>query len=666
MNKKEYWFSQENAQEVVKKLEEDDTGQAVWSTNPVVQQWVRNSIAYYSAVLEPSAWDTSLSFTGDQGELVRMIVPMTRSIIRQLVSIICKQKLDFKALVEKSGYGMSQTVRLADALTKQLLEQQNVDLKYEFAVEQSLVVGAGFFSATWRTDKGRPFAAKDDGFYQYEGEVHITTPTVWDVLYDYSIPFWEDVEWARIRRVHNRYNLIAQFPELSDHISNIPSIKEWRGPFRASYRIANEDDYVYTYELYHKPTPALPHGRMIFYSNAKTVFFDDVNFYECIPLEMAKPEPISGTGFGYALMSSLLPAQEMFDTLVSAIATNQSTFAVQNVAVPRGANINVQEILGMNFLQYTPMPGVANGGLPTPLNLTQTPPEIFKGVDMLKGFIQELSNVNAALRGEPPPQVSSGTAIATLTSTAIEAITSSAKASRFALRKTMMHAVNAYQRFASVGHIVAMTGKNNEMIQQTFKGEDLKDVIGFTMSETNPLLQTLAGRLEIADKLLQQGMIQNSNAYFQVLEGEKPEKMFDKELSEEDLIDRENEALIQGSPVRALSTDGHPQHIACHAKLLNDPSVRMQDPRVKPIMDHILEHYQLAQNTDPGLMAMVQTGKIPEGGLQSSQPPPQQNSEGPPPGAPPMQGAPPPGTGEETQGGANPARPAKDLLGRGG
>jgi hypothetical protein len=650
-----YWFAEENPQNVVKKIDEADSSQAVWSTNPMVQQWVRNSIAYYSSVLEPSAWDSSLTFMGDQGELVRMIVPMTRSIIRQLVAIITKQKLDFKALVEKSGYGMSQTVRLADALTKQLLEDQDVDLKYEFGVEQSIVCGAGFYGATWRTDKGRPFAKRtEDGYFEYAGEVNISTPTVWDVMYDYSIQFWGDVEWARIRKPHNRYNLMAQFPELRDYIANLPPVKDWRGPFRASFTAACEDDYVYTYELYHKPTPALPEGRMIMYADQKTVMFDGPNYYETIPYEMAKPEPISGTGFGYALMSSLLPAQEMFDTLVSAIATNQSTFAVQNVTVPRGANINVQEVLGMNFLQYTPMPGVPSSGKPEPLNLTSTPAEVFKFVDMLKGFSQELSNINSALRGEPPPQVSSGTAIATLTSTAIEAITSSAKASRIALKKTMYHAISAYQRFASVGHLVSMTGKNNEMVIKEFKGEDLQDIKGYSLSETNPLLQTLAGRLEVADKLLQTGMIQNTNAYFQVLEGEKPTKMFDKELSEEDLIDKENESLTRGAPVRALSTDDHPAHIACHSKLLNDPEIRMSDPRVKPIMDHILEHYELSQSTDPQLMAMVKTGKIPEGGIQSSQAP----QSGPLP----QQADGVDGSNMPT---AAPAQPANDLLGRG-
>lgn len=650
--KTEYWFAKINPGDVVSKLETDDTGQGVWSSNPIVQTWVRNSIAYYSAVLEPASWDTSLTFMGDQGELVRMVVPQTRSFIRQLVSIICKQKLAFKALVEKNGYGMSQSARLASSLIKQILKKETVDLKFETSVEQSLVCGASWLGAVWKTDKGRPFASRGDGFYDYEGDVHIVTKTVWDVLYDFSIQEWEDVQWARIRTIHNRFDLMAQFPEHKETLSNIPSIREWRGPFRAAYKVANEEDYIYVYELYHRPTPALPDGRMIFYASEKAVLFDGPNYYQTIPYEMAKPEAISGTGFGYALMSSLMPCQEMFDTLISAVATNQSTFAVQNVTVARGANINVQEILGMNYISYTPMPGVPSSGKPEPLNLTSTPAEVFKFIDVLKNTMQELSSLNSALRGEPPPQVSSGTAIATLTSTAIEAINSSSKANRICLEKTMMHAINAYQKFASVPHLLTYADRESELMVKEFTKEDLQDIKGITMSEINPLLQTLAGRLEIADKLLQTGLIENVESYFQVLEGDKPSKMYEKELSEQDLIDRENESLISNKPVVALSTDDHPKHMACHARLLNDPELRLNDNRVKPILDHLMEHFDLAKKTDPGLMAMVQTGKIPEGGLQSSV---SQSFSGP--------------TG--AQGGApsdvptaQPAMPTQDLLGR--
>jgi hypothetical protein len=650
----EYWFADPDSRKVVQSLAEGNAS-GTWSTHPIIQAWVRNQVAYYSAVLEPSAWDTSLSYMGDQGELVKMVVPLARSFVRQLVSIITKQKLNFAALAQRGNENdIVKVTKLANALAAQIVNSEDVDEKFEFVAEQTFVVGAGFMMATWRTDKGRPFAVDDSGRLIFDGEADIQTPTVWDVLYDYSVQKWEDLDWVQVRTVKNRYSLIAQFPDMAQQIAALPSIRDWRGAFRADYRYLTKDDLVYTYEVYHKPTPALPQGRMVFYSDDRTVYFDGENAYKCIPVEIAKPEVVSGTGFGYPLISNILPAQEIIDTLWSSIATNQSTFATQNVAVPRGANVSVQDILGMNFFSFTPMPGVQGGGMPVALNLTQTPAEVFKSLDLLSGVMRELTNINSALRGDPPAQVSSGTAIATLTSTAIEAINSSAKATRKCVRKTMMHAINAYRQFAKVPHLVTMAGRNNETFDRKFIGTDLDPIQQIELTETNPLMQTLSGRLEIADKLLQNGMVKDVKAYFAVLEGSPPKEMWEVEGTEEDLVRRENEALLAGEPVMVMNVDDHPYHIMMHKTLLADPKIRFDGEKVKPILDHMLAHYEESKHIDPMFAAMAQTGKMPEGGA----PPPPSNNPQDLPELPP-----PPGEALDEMA-ANPAQPASDLLGR--
>jgi saccharopine dehydrogenase-like NADP-dependent oxidoreductase len=78
-----------------------------------------------------------------------------------------------------------------------------------------------------------------------------------------------------------------------------------------------------------------------------------------------------------------MACQEMLDNGLSAIATNQSQFAVQSVAIPRGAGVNVQELGGMRFVSFTPQ-NVPGGGKPEPLQLSATSPETFKFIDVLK------------------------------------------------------------------------------------------------------------------------------------------------------------------------------------------------------------------------------------------------------------------------------------------
>jgi hypothetical protein len=75
---------------------------------------------------------------------------------------------------------------------------------------------------------------------------------------------------------------------------------------------------IYVYEFYHKPTPALPQGRMTIYASGTCVFEDGENPYGQIPGRFLKFEQIIGTGLGYPMLSNLLPVQELLDHSFSA------------------------------------------------------------------------------------------------------------------------------------------------------------------------------------------------------------------------------------------------------------------------------------------------------------------------------------------------------------
>jgi hypothetical protein len=649
---KTYWMA-DDVQKLVKHMAEFHGQWTIWGSNPICQAWVRNSICYYSTVLDPAAWDTSLVFEGEQGELVKMAVPQARSLVRQFVGLTTKQKLAFNCIAESRGSDVIKETRLGNALAAQIVEMQHLDQKQEMLAEQAAVLGMAFVKTCWRTDKGKPYAVGQDQSLMYDGELEITTPSIFDVFFDYSVPYWDDLEWVEVRTMKSRWSLMAQFPELADKISSLPTIRDWRGPHSNTYRTVSEEDFVYCYEIYHKPTPALPQGRMVMYSSPETIYHDGINEYDGIPIEVVKPEPIIGTGFGYPYFSNLLPAQEMLDHSFSAIATNQSAFAVQQLAVPRGAAVSVEEIGGMNFMSYTPQ-NVPGGGKPEAMQLTQSSPETFKFIDLLLAHMQQVSNVNPALRGNPPPGVTSGVAIATLTTNSLEFISSFSKSLQFALERTMTHGINAYRKFAKIPHIVSLVGKNFQSYNKEFVGSDLDPIKQVKISVSNPLMQTLAGRTDMAEKLMQGGLIKDIQSYVSVIDGAPLQQLYETELSENDLVQAENESLMEGKPVMALSTDDHPRHIQRHASLLNDPEVRLNNDKVSIILNHIMEHSQLAQTTDPTLTAMVRTGKMPQMG-----PPPSQAGQGP---LPPQSGEMGPETAQPEQ---QSAEPASDLLGRG-
>lgn len=651
MTAKEYWLAKD-PERLADDLASRHKDLTRWYTKPLIDTVIRNYRIYYSCIIDPDQWETSLQFGGDQGELVKMQIPEARSLIRQLVSIICKKKLSFNCLAETSEMDVIRAVRLGNQLSSHVVNEQQLDILSERAFERSLVQGQSFLKSTWRTDKGRPYIADEFGV-KYDGDVEITMHSLIDVLYDTSIEKWKDISWCEVKTMKNRWDLIAQFPDLKDEILKISSEHPNTLSYYRDYYEEKDDDLIPVYELYVRPSPALPKGRMMMYSTKDTIYYDGNNVYGTIPVEPMICEWVDGVGVGYPFFSNLLPAQEMLDHSFSAIATNQSAFAVQDVTVPRGAGISVQEIGGRNFISFTPMANVPGGGRPEALQLTQTAPETFKFIELLSNKLMSLSNINGALRGSPPPGVTSGVAIATLATNALEFLDSAAKAYNNCLENIMEHSINAYQKFATIPHKITSQGKNGKSLTMDFTGEDIAPIKKVKITLANPLMQTMAGRTDIAEKLATSGMIKNIQQYISVLDGAPLDSLYKTELGENDLIEEENESFINGEPVKALSSDDHPMHIREHGALLNDPKVRFNGQMVGAILKHMMEHYKLETETDPVFKAMIRMGKAPEGVPQQAQQ--QSPKQLPPiPGEAGVQSAIP---------NQDLAQPAKDLMG---
>ena len=645
--KHQFWLYRE-PEDIVDKLVEFHTNWYSWHGSPFKQMWLRNYLAYYSPVLHPSAWDTSLIFEGIQGELTRFYTPKARTLIRQLTTIVTKQRLAFKAAARTSGSEVLNEVKLANALADQVVEQERLNIKGDQLCEGSLVTGVWFTKACWRTDRGEKYVTDDRGQPILNGGVEVSLLSPFNVYYNMLLP-WDQLPWAACRVKRNKWDLIAEHPELEDEIIALPSVSSERGPYNWVDSQLDDEDLIYVYEFYHKPSPALPKGKMIIYANRETIFYAGDNKYGTIPIEPNIPEAVLDTGMGYAKLTDLAGCQEMFDNGLSAIATNQSQFAVQNVATPRGSNINVQELNGMRFLSYTPQ-NVPGGGMPQPLQLTKSAPESFKFNDKLEELMQDMSFINGAMTGNLPAGVSSGTAIATLSANSIEFITSISKSYNLCWEKTMMHVMNAYQRFAHTEHEVKLVGRGGQVSHKPFSKDDIQNVHSMTLEIVNPILKTFAGRFELGEKFIATPEEKWAD-YAAIMNGEPLESLYKGKVTEDDLITQENESLEEGVPVTPLASDDHPLHIKKHTEILADVGTRQNGEAVQAVLDHIMQHYQLVKSTDPFLMALMKTGRIPEGGI------PQGGGGMPPPGGP------APGGGRPKPAGPQPVPPEQDKPG---
>lgn len=596
----------------------------------VLSAYWRNIASYYSCLVNPDSWLTSLGYAGEQGELVKMAVPLAKTLIRQFVSLVTKQRLYAECLTDIDDSNPMLTARIGKAICNDIIEKQKLDEKMEKTAERVAVLGMSFVSSCWRTDKGYIHSinsGEEEGSedtVNYSGGIHIETHDVQEVVYDWSIEDWENVPWVILKRISNRWDLVAQYPELRNEILGIPSVKEVRQSlpnfsFMSRY---DDTDMIYVYEFYHKPTPALPYGRMTVWGSEQTVFLDNAEYnpYECLPVVPFIFEKIQSTGLGYPMLSSLLPAQEMLDLGMSVIATNQQGFGVQSVLVPKGADIDVNDIQGMNFITYTPA-NAEGGGKPEPLQLTATPQEIPNFIRMLEDYMGQLAMINSTLRGQPPANVTSGAMAATLSANAMEFLSSASKAMTLGFEKLLNISMKNYQKFANVEQLVDITGESMFAYTKAFKVEDIKSISKIKVRQQSAMMSTVAGRLQIADSMVQSQLITNPSKYIGIIEGAPIESLFDNELAENTAIQQEIDAILEGKNVIPAAWDNHPMFIQEYRKLLYNYEIRTNSKLMGTLTSLIEERANLEMQMPPEIKALLRGQPMPQPQVAGSPPP---------------------------------------------
>lgn len=557
----------------------------------------RNRLAYYAA-LNVGSWDSALDYSGSAEELIETKSNQLRSLVRQFLALVTRQRLDFEVHADTTRANNLSGTRLAKSLIKNIITKHKLDLLADQMAELCLLDGESYLSVQWNPGLG---SLVQEGLHA--GDLELKVVTAQDVIFEGHD--FNQADYVILRQTQNKWDLIAQHPELETKLRNAP------GPDKSP-------DQIYVYHFYHKPTPSLPQGRITLFATRDAVFFDGPNPYPFLPLSQMKPEPIHGTRYGYSFLNDLVPLQELHDLALSTASSNVSAYGLQTLLNPEGNGLSKVDIGGISFLNYKPQQ--LGGGKPEPLALPSTPAEVYRFGDVSKSAMMEISGINAVLRGAPPPNVTSGAFASILSSQAIENSQPFSKSYFLALEDAMYKAVLCYKLFAKYPQVISIVGLNKSTLAKEFVGDDLGDVSKVTMRVTSPLLQTTAGLSDVAEKLLKSGLITNTQDYLELISTGNLEAFTEDSLDQISFLNKENEMLSEGQAVRALVIDDHGSHIQKHKSLLNDPDLRAKvvqnDPQamatVQAIMEHLSEHYELLKNSDPTFLALLQTGKMPQ------------------------------------------------------
>lgn len=584
--------------------------------------------AYYGADLSQNAYEglfasSKIKEEDRLGFLKKYKANHFRNVIRHILQLATSQRIGFQPRAVNSDYKSLTQAALAKGILEYYLREQKLEKKFKDTLEKALIFLEGWIHTPWDETAGGLYdevvnEETGEGEEIYRGDLRVDTYTMLDVVRDISSEF-EDHKWLMVRTIENKWDLAATYKEVAEEILDTDMVDQSLAgyeSFRENLKSTQESpDQLICWVFYHRPTPALPNGRILKFCG-DTVLLDAPFPYQNIPLFCVKSSNIIGTPYGYSDAADLLGPQKALDILNTQRATNQFNLGIQSVWAKSGETPNIKTLADGMTLWQSPEK-------PEKLELASDSKGAADMAANIEMTIEKLSGVNSTVRGNPPGANMSGAAQALLVSQSV-AFNSMLEASYTEMVEnaaTML--IQNIQDFAKTPRIVTILGESNKPFSREFVADDISNITRVVVDTSNPMVRTASGRLELARLMQEMGISLTPYQLLNIIETGSLQSAVEGSQTEYLTIRGENEALRDGQPVKAVFTDNHAEHIKEHKSIIADPESRMNPELVMSVMAHIQEHLDVWRNTDPQILQII--------GIQPPPPPPMAPNAGTPP-----------------------------------
>lgn len=540
---------------------------------------------------------SGVSRSGEQGELAEVRVNHLRANSLTVLNLTVAPKITWIPVATNADSASTKQALSAASLLDYYWLDRDVSHYATQAVAHCIPLAEGFVFTPWDDFAGdvvavEPGVPGEDGTPGEEkpimsGDFAIYNVLSWDVMRDPSKRSWEQSPWFAVNLPQNKYELAARYPEKAEEI--LACAVEGENDRRDAF---GEIEDIPCWYFYHKrsPIPVLKNGREAVVLSDGTVLRDGELTYDSIPLHRVVPDEHFGTPFGYSQYHEGIGLQEATDSLTSAILTNQDAFARQMIAVERGEPFSPEDIGGAKILYYT-------GKKPEALQLTSSPAEAFRFTDILKQDLRRIQGVNDAVQGQLPGDAKlSGAALALLSSQAIQQ-NSTLQANYVRMVRSIGNCLlTEWKKRTPLPRKIKLVGRSSEFLcrEQELSGEDLSNIKDVLVDIGNPLQQTHAGKMELAQMYLRTpGAVTSPEQIEQVVSTGRIEHLTRGSRDELILILDENEQIAEGNIPSVMIHDDHLRHGREHRSTLASVSARENPAIVKASIAHLHEHYKV-------------------------------------------------------------------------
>jgi hypothetical protein len=539
---------------------------------------------------------------GSEGEYLQIRLNHYRSVLNHVLVLTTQHRPALQCSAINTDYDSMVASRLGSALLDYYFKQDGIERLITTAAELALITSKAYIVGGWDVNKGVEYGADPEtNQVLYDGDVSMKAKSCLEVVEDL---YAERPIWRIFRDLVNRYDLAAQYPELAEKIINYTPDERLPGN---SILQPEDDDLVPMWTFRHIKTPAIPNGRQVEFLDPDIILTDVPLPYRGLQIHEVAHSRIAGTQLGFTPGFDLISLNRTLNDVVSTIVTSYATFGYQNIWTPPGSALTVSNLSGgLNHVESTVKPEA--------LQLTRPPEGATNFAEFMQRQVEVLSGVNNVIRGEPQASLESGSALALVASQAI-AYNSGFQQSVVSLIEDVANSVIELSKdFVQVEKAIAIVGKSSASMVVEFKGDSLSRVNRVFAEPVNPMSKTAAGRMSMADNLLNQGLIKRPEEYMRLIEEGTIKPLLESRTNQLMVIDKENELLRSGEvEVQALMTDQHGDHIRGHAQVLDDSRLRLDAELVARVLTHIQSHIELETNMNPVLGMLLRQEAPPPG-----------------------------------------------------
>lgn len=583
-----------------------------FAINPTVDELNKRIDEYFEA-LAATSWDSmiaksysyyygrgqngtsyKISPSGEQGELSEMMANEYRSFLRYMLTLITSERPAFDVRSMNTDYKSASQAVVGEQVLEFYLRHKKLENLLKDACEKSLWSGEGFIGLRWDVTAGETHSLDEESNLIMKGDVEYSAYNALQVIRD---PFSasQDPDWVIIVDYKNKWDLVAQYPEAEEDLINI-SLNAYRQQIMHGIPQGIKTNKVPVFTFYHKKSAALPEGRWVYFAGDR-ILAEGPLPYEEIPVYRVAPGNVENFVFGYTPGFDILGLQEANDDIFSALLTNNRNHSRQLIAVKKDAGVNYRQLTeGASVLELD-VEDINNAV--KPIQLTASSPESYTFLENVVSRMEKYTGINEVIRGEPSPNLRSGNALALIAAQSVKFNSGLQQSYNMLLEDVGTATLRFLKQFAKAPRFFRVVGTTNRSLLSEFSSEDLEGVDRVDVQKASALTSTTAGRIEIADNMMQGGLIKRPEQYINVLETGRLDPLIEAERSELLNIKSENELMQNAEAPVAILTDNHMLHIREHKAVLDDPTARRDPAVVQAVLAHLEEHRTLWQQTPP-------------------------------------------------------------------